>query len=73
MKAILVLDMPNDCDDCPLNAHTDYDFDICWVDKKSKGVCPLKPMPEKMRTDADDIEEDSYIQGWNECLEEVEK
>ena len=33
---------------------------------------PLRPMPQKMRTDADDIEEDSYYQGWNACLDEIE-
>ena len=31
----------------------------------------FKPMPQKMRTDADDIEEDSYYQGWNDCLDEI--
>ena len=33
----------------------------------------FKPMPEKMNTDGCDIEEDSYWQGWNDCLEEIEK
>ena len=39
---------------------------------KRPSWCPLKPMPTKMRTDGDDIEEDSYWQGWNDCIEEVE-
>ena len=30
-------------------------------------------MPDKMKTDANDIEEDSFCQGWNACLEEIEK
>lgn len=33
--------------------------------------CELKPMPEKYCTDGDDIEEDSYWQGWNECIDEI--
>lgn len=39
---------------------------------KRPSWCPLKPMPMEMRTDGDDIEEDSYWQGWNDCLEEIE-
>ena len=31
----------------------------------------FKPMPMKMRTDGDDIEEDSYYQGWNDCIDEI--
>lgn len=75
MKSILVLDNdPYDCTKCQLNAHTDYDFDVCWIDKRSQGVCPLKRMPEKKPVDVyrgsvADIE--NY--GWNACLEEIEK
>lgn len=83
MKAILVIDdMPTDCEDCPFGY--DYRCFMTWKEFEEKEEnhiitypipkwCPLKPMPEKMRTDEDDIEEDSYYQGWNDCIEEIEK
>lgn len=74
-KAILVIDvqMTEDgkhiCDSCPVwdekGCMCKYDFMFLY-----KG-CPLKPMPQKMRTDGDDIEEDSYWNGWNDCLAEI--
>lgn len=77
MKAILVIDVPmlddgrHLCNECPIwnkeHYFCQYDFNM-----EAKG-CSLKPIPQKMRTDADDIEEDSYCQGWNECIEEIEK
>lgn len=33
----------------------------------------IKPMLMQARTDEDDIEVDSYWQGWNDCIEELEK
>ena len=74
MKAILVIDMPETCDDCPL---TEWAGGYCRLagmfvaEDERPSWCPLKPMPQKMRTDANDIEEDSYWQGWNSCLEEI--
>lgn len=45
MKALLILDkMPDDCKECPLNSHTEYDFDVCWI-TQGKGDCPLRPIP----------------------------
>lgn len=78
-KAILVIDdMPTKCIKC-----SQFAFECCHAMKREIGYenivqckkpswCPLKPMPHKMRTDADDIEEDSYFQGWNDCIEEIE-
>ena len=67
MKAVLVIDMPEDCaSGCPVMCRTrGINHRPTW--------CPLKPMPQKFCTDANDIEEDSYCQGWNECIEEIEK
>ena len=64
MKVILVIDIPNE------NLwRTSND-----IYERMKGYkCSLKPMPQKYCTDGDDIEEDSYWQGWNACLEEIEK
>lgn len=63
MKAILVIDMPSDCNDCLLcrYAHNmePFDEDEAYCEKLFKSVkkeisketkpdwCPLKPMPEK--------------------------
>ena len=58
-KAILVIEMPNDCNECPLNSNGYCDVlqeyallnewveDAPYYDLKGKGDCPLKPMPEK--------------------------
>jgi len=71
------------CNECPIwnkeHYFCQYDFNM-----ETKG-CPLRPIPnkacemlvkgldamEKMNTDGCDIEEDSYCQGWNECIDEI--
>ena len=80
MKLLLVIDVADDVAEAYEDFTVDYDLrgtpkDDPITSESIRYVedCPLKPMPEKMRTDADDIEEDSYCQGWNECLEEIEK
>ena len=76
MKAILVIDMPNECDECPCLNRNLWQ---CQADIKRRSSderpdwCPLKLMPMKVRTDEDDIEVDSYWQGWNDCIEGLEK
>lgn len=58
MKAILVIDMPNTCNECPLMAWSDDDNWLgCYLTNKQTGVwcaevgkpvdCPLKPMPKR--------------------------
>jgi hypothetical protein len=82
MKAILVIDMPTECiecefcrvfaDDKPTETHC-----ILTAQRNEDGIntiakwCPLRPIPKKMRTDGDDIEEDSYWMGWNDCVDEI--
>ena len=64
MKALIVIDIPDDHLGVTLND----------LYERLKGYkCDLKPMPEMYRTNGDDIEEISYWQGWNECIEEIEK
>ena len=74
MKAILVIDMPTSCIDCPFTlAH------ICDGGKQAisniRGrheSCPLKPLPERRQ----DIEEANleamFNDGFNACLDELE-
>ena len=56
-KAILVIDMPKNCEECRLmNEHYDNDYGwqtYCGADyhrikeKNKKYFCPLKPLPKK--------------------------
>lgn len=79
-KAILVIDMPKNCDECPLLT---CDEQIYCDFIKGAGLpvirkeiriarrhidCPLKPMPLK-REFAD--ESKIYKAGWNDCLKEI--
>lgn len=95
MKAILVIDMPNNCYDCQycrfdarkynfrgcILADTDVQdgtIDIC---KEIHSCCPLKPMPEKLQFQEpfnDDYTVSwasrlGFVDGWNACIEEIEK
>ena len=79
MKAILVIDMPKDCRECPCF----YDW-ICCQAKSGLNVegdeiprgCPLKPMPEKMKVNYDfiascEVTEKVVAMGWNACIDEI--
>ena len=55
MKAILVLDKPSACEECPLHTHVKFDYyydeSICMATgneildtKEVHRMCPLKPM-----------------------------
>ena len=79
-KAILVIDMPKSCADCPL-AQNDSDYGLCCFEvgilydnvrdykNRRSDDCPLKPMPEK-ELDWNDGE-DEYITGFNACIDEI--
>ena len=65
MKAILVIDKPKDCFTCELGGSK-----VCI------GGCPLKPLPKKRNYSeelADTRGFDMYMEGWNDCLEEIEE
>ena len=77
MKAILIIDMPKDCWECPLEH-----------DRKCLGIvaarkvesldrpqwCPLKLLskrePEHFTSNGEEVH-DVYFQGWNDCLDEI--
>ena len=76
MKAILVIDVPKSCEDCPCTDYqkcyaTDTELDIQWSFKRP-AWCPLKPMPEKKE---EGYPNDDYTigkaDGWNACLYEI--
>lgn len=78
MKAILTIDMPLSCHDCPLVS--EY---VCLADERVGNVfeyesycyplCPLKEMPKEMEYEDDwnDIDV-SFRQGWNACVDYLE-
>lgn len=80
-KAILVIDMPENCGDCPLCVGDEYDLvhECClkykgYVGSKDKPKwCPLKEIPERYDTERDyvlDFDE-SYERGYNSCLDDI--
>ena len=83
MKEILVVDVPvledgrHLCNECPIwnkeHLFCEYDHNM-----ETKG-CPLNPMPKRMLEVARmrngnivNVQETSFANGWNACLEEIE-
>lgn len=67
-KAILVIDMPKNCQECVLNYQGDcyvseYDGDD-WVQ-----FCPLKEAPTWLLSIKP--EADEYVRGWNDCVNKI--
>lgn len=76
MKAVLVIDMPKYCFECQLAVDgwcygtIDSGIRPSW--------CPLKEMPQKkdvyhLRRNVLSDYEVGYGEGWNACIEEIEK
>lgn len=76
MKAILVVDIPDDVEieDCEIEYSVKEQVMLTQV---AKGKNRLKPMPqkesEKHREQIEDWTGLAYSQGWNACIEELEK
>lgn len=80
MKAILVIEKPKSCKECPMWTHTyHYDWgreypveECCLTDSD---VCPLKPMPKRKRKrlakDTGKAVMNVIAVGWNACLDEI--
>ena len=75
MKAILVIDMPNKCDDCDLRS-----FEGCPLTGNLWGErpidCPLKRLPKKRKPceypDTVSFKEAEYhASGYNQCLKDI--
>ena len=83
MKAILVIDMPTCCEDCPCMNWASYEDEILcgvlgeelFVNDKDEVIkskrCPLKPMPTKISPYVKRSQE--WCGGWNACVEKIEK
>ena len=77
-KAVLVMDMPKKCDECPLKVYIGYGYMcgfngyVIQTDSSKLKTCPLKPLPEFLSHEhVDYAHEASEINGWNKCLESL--
>ena len=80
-KAILVIDMPDNCNKCPL--FCSHYSDMCCSGLSNRSIdypypidfrqewCPLKKLPEKMKYCNGTY--NGEVKGWNLCLEEILK
>lgn len=74
-KAILVMDMPESCLNCPLSDWANCRFTKkCHTRNNRPDYCPLKPMPEYDSPAINPtVENTYYAQGWNDCIDEILK
>lgn len=83
MKAVLVMDIPENCDICPFCNHCDYTCEVFQIHNEkyayavpSDGVkpdwCPLRPMPKKKDwKPSSGITLAMFGTGWNACIDEI--
>ena len=83
-KAILVIDKPSNCIQCPCIRINSF-YDVCQLAKRTlpfneKEIpdwCPLRPMPEKKETICyqgeswSSVEKKTENVGWNACIDEI--
>ena len=75
-KAILVIDMPKGCYECPLAVETVHNYDACCItgsrimsyDKFD--WCPLKLAPKPIEVNYGSDEQD-WEKGYNSCVEQI--
>ena len=73
-KAVLVMNMPENCQECPMK-HDDY----CEADAEKRNAyfheipdwCPLVPLPEKKPEYLSVNSEKGYCDGWNACIDAI--
>ena len=72
MKAVLIIDMPNDCYGCPCYYEDSDQCEVLFkkieVYDKKPSWCPLRPLPHKLQAD---WYTDGYKEGFNACLAEI--
>ena len=80
-KAVLVMDMPEQvCQKCTLCYETDNDDEyLCCAtgkllpDGEKPDWCPLRELPEKMKTGTGWYGENMFRSGFNACLNAITK
>lgn len=82
-KAVLVMDMPDCCADCPCsffersNPKLNLICGIVQEDANNVGKpywCPLRPVPEKIleqKSGYEDIRTTMRREGWNACIDAI--
>jgi hypothetical protein len=82
-KAILVIERPETCGDCPcihvLRKYecwaTDEKRELCIadIDDEKPTWCPLKDISSNKKDSSVvyNAEYDGYLKGWNDCLKEI--
>ena len=73
-KAILVIDMPNSCNECEVRCTGYTAKDYAEKGIKRPSWCPLRPLPQKKGKYGEAHEYDTDIHyeiGWNECLAKI--
>lgn len=78
-KAVLVMDMPKYCIDCPCHFADDTGAVICGKEDKvllsddiqtyKPGWCPLRELPK--RISGSQKYKNDYEKGWNACLDTI--
>lgn len=74
-KAVLVMDMPESCYQCPFG-NDNFECDVIGrpldVNQKIEKPdwCPLRPMPEKDKR-IDTCINKQYVRGWNACIDAI--
>ena len=83
MKAVLVIDMPNNCEGCSFETESlNCGKPMCCTARRKRiedesakpSWCPLKPLPEEFpspRTLVSPERNKTYFEGWNDCIEEI--
>ena len=80
-KAVLVMDNPERCADCPLRNSEKTSYVCCYLtlknisstdyyDKKPDW-CPLRELPEKKEFYLSINYQKGYCEGWNACLDKI--
>lgn len=82
-KAVLIIDMPESCEECPLQLEVEsgkkivLGVNICrgsgmynQDSSKKPEWCYLRPMPEKMECPG--MNGVNYEAGWNSCIDAIE-
>lgn len=73
-KSVLIIDKPENCIDCPLQADdkacgiTETSFKDIQANKQVLQDCPLRPLPDKQVCNEKDFEHyvNGYGKGWND-------
>lgn len=76
MKAILVIDMPNNCEECNIiyfQGHGERSTCDSGDWSKRPSWCPLKDLPSKMIPEMvmGNKFAEGCVQGWNDCLDAI--